>query len=127
MPASSERDGAVERRVGLRGADRHAEPDGADRARGGGDALDRLRDAAVLRDLRAREDADEHGRPDRDPAGREQRARGAPPHAPPGERDHVRARDLIARPAGGGSRRVFVLLPQIVIEHQFEERLREWS
>ena len=82
---------AVERPVRLVVADRDSEPDSPHRARCGRDPLDRLRDAPVLGDLRAGEDADQDGRPDRDPAGGEQRAGRPAPHAAPGEADDVDA------------------------------------
>ena len=91
---------AVERRVRLRRADGDAEPDGAHRARGGGDPLDRLRDTPVLRDLRAGEDADEDRRSDGDADRREQRSRRPPPDPPPGERDDVGGRSRAAAPPG---------------------------
>ena len=80
---------AVERRVRLVVADGDAEPDRPHRARCGRDPLHRLRDAPVLGDLRAGEDADQDGRPDRDPAGGEQRPGRPAPHAAPGEPDDV--------------------------------------
>ena len=67
--------GLVEPRIGLVGADGNAEPDGAHRPGGGRDSLDCLRDAPVLRDLGAGKDADQDGRPDRDPDGCEKRPR----------------------------------------------------
>ena len=67
--------GRIERGVRLSAADRDAEPDRPHRAGRGRDAVDGLRDAPVLRDLGAREHADQDGRPDRDPDGGEERAR----------------------------------------------------
>ena len=54
--------------------------------------LDGLRDAPVLRDLGAGEHADQHGRPDRDPDGGEQRSRRAPADPAPGQSDDVQRR-----------------------------------
>ena len=59
-------DRPVNHPIGLVAPDRHPEPHRANGALGGGDALDRLSDAAVLRDLRSGENGDEHGRSDGD-------------------------------------------------------------
>ena len=67
----------------------HAEPDGAHGACGGGNALDVLGDAAVLRDGRSGEDPREHGSGGRDAERRDERASVAAAEATEREADDV--------------------------------------
>ena len=80
---------AVERAPALVPARGHAEPDGAHGAGGGGNALDVLGDAAVLRDGRSGEDPREHGSGGSDAERRDQRASVAATEAAEREADHV--------------------------------------
>ena len=101
-PGEPRADRGVERRVDLLGADGHPKH-GANRARGRGGCDRPPERRSGPGDLRAGENSDEHGRPDGDPARREQGTRGAPPHTPPGERDDVERRSrLAAMPAAVG-------------------------
>jgi hypothetical protein len=108
---------------------RDAEPRGTHGAARRRHALDVLRDASVLRDGRAGEDACEDGRRGGDPEGGAERASVAAAEPPERKREHVpRASHYSALP----DRRCryafdFSRLPQTCIEHQLDDRLREVS
>ena len=103
MRASFDADRRVERGVRLVGPDRDAEPHRPHRARAAGmrsTACETLRSCAIFV---PGENADQHGRTDRDPDGREERARRAPPH-PPNASATTYSADLTPWPSGAGSR-----------------------
>ena len=79
---------AVERAPALAPARGHTEPDGAHGAGGGGNALDVLGHAAVLRDGRSGEDPREHGSRGSDAERRDQRPSVPAAEATQREADH---------------------------------------
>ena len=103
------------------------EPHGSNRPRRRGDALDRLRGRAIGRDRDARQHAGEHRRRHREAEHRDRRAAVASPEATPGEPDDEQRRSHDTRLRRRLYAAVFARLPQIDIEHQVDEPLREAS
>ena len=106
----------------------HSEPRGPHRPRVGGEAIHVLRDAAILRDRPTDEDAREDGGCRRDPECRAERSATSASETTECERDDVAAAGHGASdPCRRRYARAFSRPPQICIEHQLDERLREPS
>ena len=104
----------------------NAEPDGADRPYRSRNSLNCLGGRAVGRNRDAREHSREHGGGDGEPERGHEHSAVSAAHASPGEPRDVPG-GAHATPRRRRYAAVLTRFPQMDIEHQFEERLREAS